>query len=570
MFRQSFLFFVLLIGLWIVPSVSAAPVNDNYSNAILVAGASGSVMTSNVGATKEAGEPNIGLDRGGASIWYTWIAPSNGVLKVDTGGTVINTLVGVYVGSSLSNATLLAGSDYCDCVYVGVQANLAYHISLDGIYTGGGPLSSSIQFNYTFLNAVPNDNFANAIQLFDGAPTQNVQVGTTNSGATKEAGEPNHANNSGGRSVWFKWQSSFVPPKTMFFSLRSQKTNLPGSAANSLLAVYTGSSVNSLTPVQGFASGGGIVVFKAQPSTTYYIAIDGYDIGQGPEVGNYTLTWGLNKSSEIPDFDQDGIADLTVFRPSTGVWYALRSVDQSFQAVQWGTNGDKPLITETNNNNKSDVTVFRPDTGMWYLNRDYANPFIYAWGVQTDIPLATTIYAAGSKADHATVFRPSTGEWWIDGVNGSPFVFGLSGDIPITADFDGDGTDDLCAFRPSNGTWYIWSFRTNQYRTVHFGLNGDKPVVADYDADGQADIAVYRPSTGTWYALRSIDSSVQVTQFGFASDIPQAADYDGDGKADPAIYRNGAWWVKHSFFSAATVDNFGLATDIPVVSRITN
>ena len=47
----------------------------------------------------------------------------------------------------------------------------------------------------------PNNDFANA-QLITGA------IGTmtgTNFGATKQTGEPNHGNNPGGASVWYKW-----------------------------------------------------------------------------------------------------------------------------------------------------------------------------------------------------------------------------------------------------------------------------------------------------------------------------------------------------------------------------
>ena len=37
---------------------------------------------SNVGATKEPGEPDHAGDPGGASVWYTWTAPADGVADV--------------------------------------------------------------------------------------------------------------------------------------------------------------------------------------------------------------------------------------------------------------------------------------------------------------------------------------------------------------------------------------------------------------------------------------------------------------------------------------------------------
>ena len=50
-------------------------------------GATGSVAGSNVGATKEAGEPNpVPNNTGGASVWYRWTAPAGGSTTITTFG----------------------------------------------------------------------------------------------------------------------------------------------------------------------------------------------------------------------------------------------------------------------------------------------------------------------------------------------------------------------------------------------------------------------------------------------------------------------------------------------------
>ena len=448
--RFSILTF-FFIGLCFVNVALAAPVNDNYANAIAVSGSSGSLMTSNVGATKEPGEPNVGLDRGGASVWYKWTSPGTGVLKVDTGNTAINMLVGIYVGGTVASAQLLAGSDYCDCAYIGTIPGQTYFFSVDGRFSSGAPLqSSNIQINYSFLNSVPNDNFANAIQLSGGTPIRTNQITSTNVGASKEAGEPNHAANAGGKSVWFKYNSGLIFPQTISMHLVNNKVGAPAVKAHALMAVYSGTSLGALTPVQNFSADEGTIIFKAQSNLTYYVAIDGYDAGQGADTGNFTLTWGLNKSSRTADIDGDGSADLSVYRPTTGTWYSLGSIDNTLHAAQWGTNGDRPLMTDANNNGRSDYTVFRPDTGVWYMNSDGVVS-IFNWGLATDIPLVMTTYSNGLSVDRPVVFRPSTGEWWLTGFN-TKVTFGQSGDIPMTGDYDGDGTDDLSVFRPSNGT----------------------------------------------------------------------------------------------------------------------
>src|SRR5580765_5944404 len=79
-----------------------------------------------------------------------------------------------------------------------------------------------------------NNNFSNAqvISGSTGATTGN------SSGATKEAGEPDHAGNAGGSSLWFRWTA----PASGRFTF-----DTAGSAFDTLLAVYIGASVNALT-----------------------------------------------------------------------------------------------------------------------------------------------------------------------------------------------------------------------------------------------------------------------------------------------------------------------------------
>jgi hypothetical protein len=62
--------------------------------------------------------------------------------------------------------------------------------------------------------------------------------------------------------------------------------------------------------------------------------------------------------------------------------------------------------------------------------------------------------------------------------------WGASNDIPVQADYDGDGRTDMAFWRRSNGGWYIRtsSSNFNSYFTVGWGSGaaGDKPVPGDY------------------------------------------------------------------------------------------
>ena len=98
---------------------------------------------------------------------------------------------------------------------------------------------------------------------------------------------------------------------------------------------------------------------------------------------------------------------------------------------------------------------------------------------------------------------------------------------------------------------------------TQFGQTGDIPVPADYDGDGAADIAVFRG--GTWYMLSA--TSYTVKSHGIATDVPTPADYDGDGKADLAVFRasEGKWYIKRSGAIEGAGDDtviLGASTDL--------
>ncbi len=242
------------------------------------------------------------------------------------------------------------------------------------------------------------------------------------------------------------------------------------------------------------------------------------------------------------DFDGDGKTDVSVFRPSSSIWY-IHGSGGSDSATNFGTTGDIPVPAYYDNNATTDIAVFRPSTGVWIIQ---GSPAVN-WGGGGDIPVPGDYDGNGTA--NVAVFRPSTGVWYVRG--GATVGFGTSGDIPVPGDYDGNGTTDIALFRPSTGTWYVQGGAT-----VGFGASGDIPVPGDYDGNGTTDIAVFRPSTGVWYVRGGI-----TVGWGGAGDVPVPGDYNGDGSIDTAVFRpsTGVWYVRNG----VTV-SWGASGDVPL------
>ena len=259
--------------------------NDNFADRLTatpnIGGAGFGGSGYNVGATREIGEPLLASHIGGRSVWWTWTAPSTGATTVATTGTLFDTLLGVFTGSSVGALTSIGTNDdfnglLTSSVTFYATAGTAYHIAIDGFNGATG--------FYSFTVRQPgNDNFVNRLVLSGGT----VNVLDTNVGTNKETGEPNHEPNGnvGGHSVWWSWTAPVTGPVSV---------TTVGSNFDTLLGVYTGTAVNALTLITSDDDNGGsatsAVSFAAVAGTPYQIAVDGFNNGiNGGATGNFGL-----------------------------------------------------------------------------------------------------------------------------------------------------------------------------------------------------------------------------------------------------------------------------------------
>jgi hypothetical protein len=239
--------------------------------------------------------------------------------------------------------------------------------------------------------------------------------------------------------------------------------------------------------------------------------------------------------------------DMAVMDTTTGTWYidaGANGYDTNINdpSTRWdfaysgyGSNV-MPCPADYDGDGLTDLSV-KDQNGVWYI--DYSSDGFGAWDVSY------------------------------------PF-YGGSSAICVPADYDGDGLADL-SVKDSTGFWGIdyASAASGGYGQWNLELTGygdatNIPVPADYDGDGKADLAIKDQSNGEYFIDFSKDGighttkrivngkivtvfsmwNLQLAGYGTATPIPY--DYDGDGMADIGEKdASGAWYIDDA------VDGFG-------------
>lgn len=357
---------------------------------------------------------------------------------------------------------------------------------------------------------------------------------------------------------------------------------------------------NSNGAIDGGFGTNGIVLTSIGNGTSdwvYSLALqgDGKVIAGGVGNGSFALARYNEDGSLDPGFGVDGII-TTPGSPGFGPDMIAQQSDSKILAVGKISNGSDydfqvvrylgdaaPSSTarfDFDGDGKTDPSVFRPTPGVaaktsgpeasssqwWVYRSSDGGNLAYGFGNADDVPVAAD-YTGDGKTDVA-FFRPSDSTWYIlrsDDLTYYAFPFGASGDTPAPGDFDGDGKADPAVFRPSSGTWYVLRSSDSGVSAVPFGVDGDRPTVADFDGDGSDDVAVYRPSENQWWQLRSSEGVIAY-QFGSAGDMTAVGDWTGDGEADVAFYRpaTAEFYVLRSEDKTVYKIKWGLSGDVPV------
>jgi hypothetical protein len=189
------------------------------------------------------------------------------------------------------------GSYSCHVIFR-ADPGVVYRIVVDsdpGIPDGQDEITFTLKLDGPL--APVNDNFASAQPI---GPSLPVTANGTTALATDEPGEPDHAGLEPFWSVWYSWTSPDNGP------VIAETCN---SAIDSVLAVYTGSSISALTPVaenddgedycenEGGSFFGSAARFTAVAGTRYLIAVDAWD---NPGPGDFDLALKATGPHSLP------------------------------------------------------------------------------------------------------------------------------------------------------------------------------------------------------------------------------------------------------------------------------
>jgi hypothetical protein len=172
-----------------------------------------------------------------------------------------------------------------------------------------------------------------------------------------------------------------------------------------------------------------LIIWRASTGTWYWLTSStGYD-----HASAGSKQWGNQSLGDIPmraDMDGDGKADLMLWRASTGTWFWLTSSSgysyAASGAKQWGNAGlgDVPLTGDLDGDGLADLAVWRASTGTWFWLKsasgyNYATAGAQQWGAQSqgDVPFLTDL--DGDYRADLTVWRASSGTWyWLTSTSG--------------------------------------------------------------------------------------------------------------------------------------------------------
>lgn len=336
------------------------------------------------------------------------------------------------------------------------------------------------------------------------------------------------------------------------------------------------------------------------------------------------------------DFDGDGVADLALWRNTDATWYVIPSGNATPScfslfgvgaALQFGLPGDKPFIGDFDGDGIADPSVFRPNNltlyikpSSWCPTASLVTVSLAGTGIAaTDIPDAGEV--TNDAYEDLLMYRPPSGSvsptWYVRSsqlgtVSSFPAGAGLSsvidGAVTVTGNYRTNSGGLFLGAEPTafnRGRSFIsgfgttnavsWSWISMEHGTPAFGtadlhlnwhygstvvLHSDVPVNGNYGGPTNLhnDFVRWRGtlSPSTKWNIDLNPGATTSVDWGLIGDIPVGGDYDGAPTLldDPMVFRpsEGRWYLKSSSCpnhmipvgSGTCIRDWGISGDRPM------
>ena len=445
------------------------------------------------------------------------------------------------------------GLDHPDEAGITVQSIINSHISDTDSLQVYDVLAA--QFLYGPPGVPNNDNFASATNLTITLANNTLTVYGHNTNATKETGEPSHANNAGGRSVWWKWAAP---------SSGSMTVTTAGSVFDTTLGIYTGSAVNALTTiasnddVQAGIVQSSTVTFNATAGTTYYIAVDGFNNsdGLGADSGGIALNLAFTPANSVQS--QTVVAGHSVTFSVTGAADSYQWQVSTDNGVTWTNLTDNTSYSGTTTANLTIATSNGSMAGFRY------RAIVTSGGVSSSsspgtllVSLVVFSFPVGITIDGlGNLYVSDTSLETVQKITTATTVSPLAGTTSTAGSTDGLGT--AARFNQPSGLTSTSAgvlgvsdtanatIRVIQPDGTVTTLAGNPSVHGSADATGSAasfssPIGIARDAGGTLYVADSMNHTIRkVTSGGAVTTFAGSAGISGsaDGTGSAARFNN--------------------------------
>lgn len=385
--------------------------------------------------------------------------------------------------------------------------------------------------------------------------------------------------------------------KAFIVSLNNKYSNgnfSVGSAfqGNQSRVTYCGDNYNGGTPYAGLAERHPNLVVGAPTLTRV-------SCGTRPMPWDDVVRFGSTDGDKplVGNFYDDLREDYVIYRSGAPSQFLIRQASAppntlpATSTINWGIAEDIPMIGRFYPNTRAQIVIWRPSTGdFWAYDPNTTNSYAWHWGMSGDVPFVGNFMAesgpgiTGNKDEVAVyrktdktfyIFNPRSGESWARTTSAPD-------DSTIqVGDFSGSGYDQIAQYH--QGVWDILDPRTGSTTTGYLGGQaGDIPVAGKYLTGPCTQLAVWRPTVqpgggepdrsefiiddppfncsiynrGTSMIWGSNNEFISTGQY--PDDIPLTINTADGSLRRPTVYRptqgvftislsKGQWWVHDAF-----------------------